>query len=180
MCISCLSFLEELDLTKKKASTEAHQAFTPANLLKCEFFWTMPPVLGVVGVQRRRFIDIDECGIALEQTNKAYGHAHTTLRIRKPGHYCRNTKLTIIMAVESGDPSLPPHMDGSIAKPRRWTWVRNMTGTSAYMFADYMEYVCSSIEESPIPGLDEETRSRRGDPVSTRRDSFCGTISDPT
>jgi hypothetical protein len=152
----CLLLSDELKFTKKKPSTEAYQAFTPANLLKLEFFWTMPPVLGVLGVPRRRFIDIDECGFAIQQTNRGSGHAFTTIRIRKPGHYCKDTKIVLIMAVEAGDPRLPAHMDGSIAKPRRWYWIRIMQGTTAYMFADFMEYVCGSIEQSPIEGLDEE------------------------
>ena len=44
--------LKELEITKKKVSTEAHQAFLPANQLRTHLFWTEPPPLGVHGVVR--------------------------------------------------------------------------------------------------------------------------------
>ena len=100
--------MTELDLTKKKASTEALQAFLPRNVTKCRRFWTLPAPLGIVGVKRRCFIDVDECGIALGQTNKTQGHGYISLRIRKPGHYTRDVKLTILMAVKAGDANLLP------------------------------------------------------------------------
>lgn len=148
--------MQHLEFTKKRSSTEAYQAFLPVNLMKCHFFWTMPPPLGVVGVERRRLVDFDECGIELEQTNKSYGHGHVSLRIRKPGHYTKSTKLTVIMAIEPGDPNLPPHSNGSVARPRRWIRVRERAGTTAFAFADFCEEVCTSIEVYPVAGLDNQ------------------------
>jgi hypothetical protein len=118
-----LTRLLELKLTGKQASTEAYQAFTPINLLRAELFWSSPPPLGVVRVSQAKLIDVDECGISFEQCNRSKGHSLVGVRIRKPGHYTRGTKLTIIMAVEPGNPTLPPDVDGSIERPRRWIWV---------------------------------------------------------
>lgn len=98
---------KELLITKKKASTEAYQAFTPENVRKCWWFWTLPPPLGVVGIPRRQFIDVDEFGVALERMNKSPGRSHISLRVCKPGFYTRNTKLTVLVAIEPGDDRLP-------------------------------------------------------------------------
>jgi hypothetical protein len=143
--------LKELKMTKKKGSTEAYQAFTERNILKCRRFWSHPPPLGVVGIPRSRLIDVDECGFDISQTNRTSGHGHTTIRLRKPGHYSRDTKLTIIMAVEAGDPTIPPNVYGSTAHPRRWIRIDQDAGTSAVEFANFCDMVCSQIEGQPLP-----------------------------
>jgi len=147
--------LKELDLTKKIASTEAYQAFEPRNVLRAQLFWTHGPPLGVRGVPRYKLLDWDEFGIAMQQTATKYGHAHTSIRIRKPGHYCRDTKLTALFVIEPGDPNLPANVEGSVQKPRRWIRVTRLAGTSAQTFADFADYVCTSIEMHRIPGTDD-------------------------
>ena len=56
--------LRELHVTRKVSSTEAYQAFLPINRLKLQMFFTMPPPFGILGVPRRKFIDVDEFGIS--------------------------------------------------------------------------------------------------------------------
>ena len=51
---------------------------------------------------------MDECGIEITRTNRKYGHCSCGIRVVKLGHYSRDTKLTIILAVEAGDPVLQP------------------------------------------------------------------------
>jgi hypothetical protein len=143
--------MKDLGMSIKAASTEAYQAFTPINMRKCLYFWTEPPPLGVVGLDRRSFIDI-ECRISLETCNTRYGHAHTSIRVRKPGHYTKSRKVTVIMGIEPGDPMLPANVDGSIEQPRRWITVRDVSGTNAFDFADFCDMVCTSIETNPAPG----------------------------
>jgi transposase len=111
--------LKELHLTKKRASTEAYQAFTPLNKQKVRDFWTQGPPLGVIGLRRAQLIDVDECGFELSKTNRGDGHGFIGLRLRKPGHYTRNTKITVIMGIEAGDPTLPDNVYGSLHHPRR-------------------------------------------------------------
>jgi hypothetical protein len=41
----------ELNLRRKRASTEAYQAFTPQSLLRCQLFWSQPPPLGVATIR---------------------------------------------------------------------------------------------------------------------------------
>ena len=121
--------LKKLHVTRKVSSTEAYQAFLPNNLLRAELFWNTHPPTGVVSIPRRRFIDVDEFGISLERTNRKRGYALSFYRVRKPGHYTRNTKMTVLVAVEPGDPQLPPNVDGSIEKPRRWIRCLQNAGT---------------------------------------------------
>ena len=64
-------------------------------------------------------IDIDECGLMLSIANRSFGHSMRHLRVRKKGNYCRDTKLTIILAIEPGDPDIPAGEPGSIENPRR-------------------------------------------------------------
>jgi hypothetical protein len=146
--------MQELGLTKKIASTEAYQAFTPENVLKAELFWTSAPPLGVVGIPRRKLLDVDEFGIAIQRVNKKYGHSHSTIRIRKAGHYCRDTKLTVLYAIEPGDPQLPPHVDGSVEKPRRWIRVVRVGGTTVELFSSFVDHICNDIETNFIPNTD--------------------------
>ena len=84
--------MQELKLTRKRASIEAFQAFLPRNILRRDQFFGLPPPLGVNGIERRRLIDVDECSISIEQTNRRSGRAHTTIRVRKPGHYVKGKK----------------------------------------------------------------------------------------
>ena len=139
---------DELKLTRKRASTEAYQAFYPQNILRLENFFSMPPPLGIVGVPRHCQFDVDECAISLEKCNRNTGRGFMGVRIRKPGHYTRGKKLTVILAIEPGNPALPAGVDGSIQNPRRWVQVTEDVGTDAQRYADFMDEVCTSIENA--------------------------------
>ena len=79
--------LAELGMSKKVGSTEVRQASLPINCFKREQFWSPPLPFGVKGCDRRRLIDIDECGIELQRTNMKYGHSFAGVRVVKPGGY---------------------------------------------------------------------------------------------
>ncbi len=153
--------LKKLKLTRKKASTEAYQAHTPVNRLRCELFFSMPPPIGIVQVPRRKFIDVDEFGIALEKCNNKHGFALKCYRIRKTGHYTRNTKLTVLFAVEAGDRRLPNNIRGSLTNPRRWVRVLMQQGTTALVFASFIDHICRDIETNGIPQNQLNTDSQR-------------------
>jgi transposase len=161
--------MKDIGMSIKVASTEAYQAFTPINMRKCLYFWTLPPPLGVVGLLRPMYVDFDECGIALETTNTKYGHAHTSIRIRKPGHYTKSRKVTVIMAIEPGDPTLPANVAGSIVNPRRWISVRDVSGTNAFDFAAFCDDVCTDIETHPANGVMEQRRVFLWDNLASHR-----------
>ncbi len=69
----------------------------------------MPPPLGIFQVPRRRLIDVDECGVTFERCNRMEGWAVKVLRVHKDGHYHHGIKITVIFAIKSRDPALPPH-----------------------------------------------------------------------
>jgi len=61
--------LKELQISKKKTSTEAYQARTTVDHFRAYTFWNFPPALGVKGVSRIKLIDADEFGLTLEKSN---------------------------------------------------------------------------------------------------------------
>ena len=145
--------LDELGMSKKVGSTEARQASLPINRFKREQFWRMNLPFGVNGCERRRLIDVDEIGIELQRTNRKYGHSHTGIRVVKPGHYSRDTKLTVILAVEPGDPALGPEIRGSVNNPRRWLRILVKAGTSTIDFNDFLRSVCNNLQEYQPEGM---------------------------
>jgi hypothetical protein len=146
--------LRELDITKKKASTEAFQAQRPDVQLRVWQFWNCPPPLGVFQVQRRKLIDVDEFGVTLEKCNRTGGWAVKVHCVQKDGHYYHGVKFTVIFAIEPGDPGLAPHVRGSVEHPRRWIRCRRAVGTTTIIFRDFCDYVCRDIETNNIPGTD--------------------------
>ena len=144
--------MTELGLTKKVGSTEARQASLPHNMFKREQFWSQAPPFGVNGCERRRLIDVDECGIEINRTNRKYRHSMCGIRVVKPGHYSKDTKLTIILAVEAGDPALHPGVRGSISNPRRWLRILIKGGTTTMDFNNFLRYVCTNLEEARPEG----------------------------
>ena len=136
------------------ASTEAHQAFDPRNVFKAQVFWTCPPPLGVVGIPRCKLIDVDEAGLSLEKLNSKKGRGCMGLRVRKRGHYTRDKKVCVRIAISPGDPALPAHAYGSVANPRRWVEVSLDTGTTATDFSKLCQAIMDDIDQNE-PGNDE-------------------------
>ena len=83
-------------------------------------FWSCPHLAGVLGMPQRKLIDFNEFGVLLEKCNRTGGWAVKVLCVRKDGHYHHGVKITVIFAIELGDPRLPPHVRGSVDRPRRW------------------------------------------------------------
>ena len=72
------------------------------------------------------------------------------------GNYTKDTKLTVILAIERGDPRLLDEMEGIILYPRRWVRVRRVAGTDAEAFAAFCEEMCGLIEgRQYIAGTDD-------------------------
>ena len=64
-------------------------------------------------------IDCDEMALVISDANENYGHAVKNLRVCKIGNYDRGEfKVTIIMAIEAGNPDLDDDVLGSIVHPR--------------------------------------------------------------
>ena len=143
----------ELEITRKVSSTEAHQAYLPQNVFKAQVFWNHPPPLGVVGIPRSKLLDFDEAGFSLEKVNRKRGRATKGIRVRKRGHYTRDKKITVRVAISPGDPNLPAHVYGSIENPRRWLEVSHDAGTTADDHSRLCETVMNDLDTSE-PGND--------------------------
>ena len=146
--------LAELEITKKKASVEGYQTQQDDVQFKVWGFWNCPPPLGIFQVPRRKLIDVDEFGVTLEKCNRTRGWAVKVHRVRKDGHYHHGVKITVIFAIEPGDPALPPHVRGSLDRPRRWIRCLRAVGTTTNIFRDFCDYVCTDIETNNVPGTD--------------------------
>ena len=110
----------ELELSRKRASKESYDAFSPASVRAVRWYKTLPPPLGMHSVPIHRAIDIDETGFFLTKCSSNYGRGHKTCRVRCPSHYRRNdSKVNVILAVEAGNPNIPNHLDGSVARPQK-------------------------------------------------------------
>lgn len=147
--------LQELEVTKKKTSTEAYQANTPTNRSKVRIFFNCPPPLGIFGMPRYKLIDIDEFCITLEKCNRTGGWMLKCYRIRKDGHYKVGNKLTCLLGIEPGDPRIPAGQRGSVENPRRWVRCIQNGGTTNIVFRDFCEHICSDIENNPIFPTDD-------------------------
>ena len=97
---------------------------------------------------------MDEFGATFERCNHTGGWAVKVLRVQKDGHYHHGIKITIIFAIEPGDPALPPHVRGSLERPWHWIQCLRAIGTTTNIFRDFCYYVCTDIETNNIPGTD--------------------------
>ena len=133
--------LKCLGMTRKKASTTAYEAFTSKNLYIHHCFWRYDAPAGVRNRRRERLLDGDEMAIRLADANENYGHAVKGLTVRKVGHYGRGSaKVTLLMFVEPGDPSLPAGALGSIENPRIWYEVSTDSGTTVEGYCAFIEH----------------------------------------
>ena len=94
-----------LGLRRKAASATADQAYTSANMMKRDLYWSEPPPLGVNGVPTRDMIDVDEAGFKLEDQIRKFGKTVSALRCDQPGVYGSGAKANLLLAI-SGDPVL--------------------------------------------------------------------------
>ena len=141
--------LKEMNITKKVGSTEAYQAFLEHNVRKVELFFSRGYPLGVVGSERRKFIDVDEFGMNITRVNSKYGYSISMFRVRSPGHYTRKASHSVFYAIEPGDPRLPAGMLGSIQNPRHWIKILQNQGASELSFGVFMSDLCDDIEIRP-------------------------------
>ena len=144
--------LHELQVTRKRASVETYDAYTPLNLVKAFLYWTQGPRVGILGVDRKRMIDIDECHFTLKSIGKTYGYAAKPCRVRDLGHFKKGRgSINLIIAIEPGDPTLPDHVLGSVSRPRRWFRITRNTNVDQHIFANFIDEICTSIETNPKP-----------------------------
>ena len=73
--------------------------------------------------------------------------------MRYPSHYKRNEpKVTVILAIEPGNPNIDANHYRSIEKPRRWIHV-SQENCDQWLFEDYMDMICLDIKNHPVDGI---------------------------
>ena len=147
--------LRELEVTKKKVSTEAYQAERADVKWRVYTFWNHPPPMGVRGVPQYKLIDVDEFSITLEKCNRTEGWEIKCRRVRTDGHYKSGLKLTVLLAIEPGDPRVPAGLRGGVDNPRRWVRCVQAAGTSINIFRDFVDHICTDIENNPVLPTDQ-------------------------
>ena len=119
-----------------------------------QLYWTRPWPVGIHGIPQHQLIDADEFGLHLNAANRKYGSSPRGLHIRKPGNYDRGTfKLTIILAVETGDPDIADGDIGLVSNPRVWACVTTEPGTSAMAYCLFVEHVLNTYNAIENPAL---------------------------
>ena len=133
--------LKDMNMTRKRASTTAYQAFTPINFKRHYNFWHKPFPAGISNIRRKDLLDADEMALVISDANENYGHAVKDCRVRKIGNYGRGKfKITLIMAIEAGDPDLGKDELGSTELPRIWYHLCTNAGTTTIAYVDFLKY----------------------------------------
>jgi hypothetical protein len=71
--------LDDLEITKKKASIDATQDSSAEVQFRVFTYWNCHPPLGIFDVRRRKLIDIDKFGVTLERCNAMAVGGNTTI-----------------------------------------------------------------------------------------------------
>jgi hypothetical protein len=147
--------LDKLKITKKRASTEEYQVQKEEVQFRVWSYWNCPSPLGIFGVPQCKLIDVDKFGISLEKCNCTGGWAMRVFRVRKDWHYHHGAKITVLLAIEPGDPALLPHVRGSVQHPQHWIWYIHEVGTRINIFRDFCDHICLEIEQFGVVGTDD-------------------------
>lgn len=91
-----------LSLSRKRASTAAHQASLPVHLAKRHSFWNDPCSFGVNGTGMATLTDWDEAAIFTETANRGCGKVFLNRRVNEEGPCNHNEKHTITAAIQGG------------------------------------------------------------------------------
>jgi len=126
----------KLDLTTVCASTTCFRAYWPINMEKRWLYRTMGVPFGVVGVDVRDLIDLDEMGLFLESTKRKYGKTLRGTREDHEGQYNRGIKLNFLAAI-SGDND----------DPMRWHEIWSGEGTTIGLFVVFMVRILDDLHE---------------------------------
>lgn len=130
---------DRLGLTRKRSSTAALQAFTDENRMNRWMFRHLPFPFGRVNIPIMSLIDVDECGIMLEQTNRHYGKSYFGFRVVEKGKYGRGVKWTITLAVA--------------ATGERWCRVQEKAGTTSPDYVNFIQHILGTIDGNAYDGI---------------------------
>ena len=148
-----------LNLTRKRGSTTAFQAYDPFNLQWRDNYWNMPYPYGMSNIKARDIIDIDEAGLELESSNRRHVKSHKGERVREAGPYRKTGKVNLLLAI-SGDPD----------NPDRWHEIWSCGGTTITKFVAIIRRIIGDIG----PGTVSRRRSFTFDNLSAHYRDLSG------
>jgi hypothetical protein len=91
----------------------------------------------------------------MEKCNCTGGWALKVLCVQKEGHYHHGAKVTVLFAIEPGDPRLPPHVCRSVQHPQRWVRCVHSIGTTVNIFRIFCDHICLESEQFGVPMTDD-------------------------
>ena len=89
-------------------------------------------------IPRSNVIDLDECGLFVETSNRPHGKSVVGFRVREEGPYSKSEKWTLMLAVCGEDGS---HLEPS----RRWADVWIEGGTTVARMLQFTRNILESI-----------------------------------
>jgi hypothetical protein len=122
---------QRLALSRKKASTDANQAFEPRYLLQRQHFWYSPYPFGIADVDCEDMIDLDECKVIIEHANRRFAKCTLSRRCRKTGLYGHGRGRILLMAI------CP---DG-----RHWYRFVDQPGTDVTLFSSFINEILADL-----------------------------------
>ena len=83
-------------------------------------------------------IDLDECGIFVETSNRARGKQCVGVRVKEPSPYSKSEKWSLSLAIcgEDGDENQPS---------RRWSDLWTEGGTTVDKMLDFLQHVLDDV-----------------------------------
>ncbi len=93
-----------LDLRRKALSTTCERAYWQTNLHKRDMFWLWNYHFGRADINMSDMIDMDECGLKIENSNPLFGKSVSWEHCHFEGAYDQERKLNLMMAI-SADPN---------------------------------------------------------------------------
>jgi hypothetical protein len=94
---------QSFQLTKKRGSTTAYEAFLPENIQRRWLYFNSEPLTGILHVNRNEMIDIEVPGIGILHSNRRFGKQVANVRVGDIGPYSKSEKFTLIAAVGPPD-----------------------------------------------------------------------------
>lgn len=122
---------QRIGLSRKKASTDASQAFEPRYLLQRQHFWHSPYPWGIADIDCEDMIDLDECKVLIEHANRKFAKCILGRRCRKTGLYGHGKGRILLMAIRP---------DG-----QRWYKFVDQPGTDVTLFAPFINEILADL-----------------------------------
>jgi hypothetical protein len=91
----------------------------------------------------------------LKRCNRTSSWALKVFHVQKDGHYGHGKKITVLFAIEPGNPAFALQVYGSIERPQRWIWCLWLKGTMTNIFREFYELVCGGIKMNEINGMED-------------------------